>query len=180
MQVWIIQLEAEKILVCLPHLLIKRAQQHFRNLTVENLIITDLWVPHEELGGTHKSSPGGSVVKNPPANSGDSREVGLIPGSTKIPGSRKRQLTPVSSLENSMGWGAWWATVHGATKSQTRLSTHTIQYMWKEVSYLGHQNFNEKIVANFNNFPLIIHHLINLIQNIISPPQHTVSHWHTL
>ena len=122
MQVWIIQLEAEKILVCLPHLLIKRAQQHFRNLTVENLIITDLWVPHEELGGTHKSSPGGSVVKNPPANSGDSREVGLIPGSTKIPGSRKRQLTPVSSLENSMGWGAWWATVHGATKSQTRLS----------------------------------------------------------
>ena len=155
---------------CLPHLLIKKTQQHFRSLTVENLIITDLWVSREELGGTHKSSPGCSVVKNPPANSGNSREVGLIPESTKIPWSRKRQPTPVFSLENSMGWG-----VHGATKSQTRLSTHTIQYMWKEVSYLGHQNFNEKIVANFNNFPLIIHHLINLIQDIISPPHHTHS-----
>ena len=95
---------------CLPHLLIKETQQHFRSLTVENLIITDLWVSHEELGGTHKSSPGCSVVKNPPANSGDSREVGLIPGSTKIPWSRKRQPTPVFSLENSMGWG-----VHGIT-----------------------------------------------------------------
>ena len=29
-----------------------------------------------------------------------------------------------SCLENPMDGGAWWATVHGITKSQTRLSVH--------------------------------------------------------
>ena len=35
---------------------------------------------------------------------------------------RKWQPTPVSCLENPMDRGAWWTTVHGVTKSQTRLS----------------------------------------------------------
>ena len=40
--------------------------------------------------------PGGEVVKNPPANAGDSRDAGSTPGSGKMPWSRKRQLTLVS------------------------------------------------------------------------------------
>ena len=39
--------------------------------------------------------PGGSVVKNPPANIGDTGDAGLIPGSGKISWSRKWQPTPV-------------------------------------------------------------------------------------
>ena len=34
----------------------------------------------------------------------------------------KWQPTPVFFLENPMDGGAWWAVVHGVTKSQTRLS----------------------------------------------------------
>ena len=65
------------------------------------------------------SFPGGSVVKNPPAKAGD---AGLIPGSGRIPWRRKWQPTPVSLPGESHGRRAWWATVHGVPKSQTRLS----------------------------------------------------------
>ena len=39
--------------------------------------------------------PGGAVVKNLPANAGDARDTGLIPGSGRSPYRRKWQLTPV-------------------------------------------------------------------------------------
>ena len=57
--------------------------------------------------------PGGTVLKNPPANAGD-------PGS--ISGEGNGTLFQYSCLENSMDRGTWWATVYVATKSQTRLS----------------------------------------------------------
>ena len=44
----------------------------------------------------------------------------------KIPWRRIWQPTPVFLLENSLDRGVWWATVQGATRSQTRLSTHNI------------------------------------------------------
>ena len=54
---------------------------------------------------------------------------GFDPWVEKIPWNRKWHATPVFSLENSMERKAWWATVHGVTKSQTLLSmcahTHT-------------------------------------------------------
>ena len=50
---------------------------------------------------------------------------GFDPWVRKIPWNKKWHATPVFSLENSMERGAWWATVHGVTKSQTLLSTHT-------------------------------------------------------
>ena len=63
--------------------------------------------------------PGGSVVKNLPANAGD---TGLIPGSGRSPGEGNGNPLQYSCLENPMdGGGAWQATVHGVTKSQTRL-----------------------------------------------------------
>ena len=64
---------------------------------------------------------GGTVVKNLPANSGDLREVGLIPGSERFPGVGNGNPLQYSCLENFMDRGAWWATVHGVTKSQTWL-----------------------------------------------------------
>ena len=61
---------------------------------------------------------GGSVVKNTPANAGDAREVGLIPGSGRFPGVEYGNLPQYSCLENSMDRGAWQAIVHGVAKSQ--------------------------------------------------------------
>ena len=68
------------------------------------------------------------VVKNLPANTGDVREVGLISGLGRSPGEKHGNPVQYSCLENPMDAGAWWATVHGVTKSWTRLkrlSTHT-------------------------------------------------------
>ena len=66
--------------------------------------------------------PGGSMVKNPPANAGD---VGSIPGTGRSPGGGNGKPLQYSCLENPMDRGAWQATVPGVTKSKTRLSMHT-------------------------------------------------------
>ena len=56
---------------------------------------------------------GGSVVKNPPANAGDSRDPGLIPGRERWqPEEGNGNLLHYSCLGNSVDRGAWWATVH--------------------------------------------------------------------
>ena len=57
------------------------------------------------------------VVKNLPVNAGELREVGLIPGSGRSPGGGNGNPLQDSCLENPMDRGAWWATVHGITKS---------------------------------------------------------------
>ena len=53
--------------------------------------------------------PGGSVVKNPPSNAGDTGDVGLIPESGRFPGEANGNPLHYSCLENSMERGAWWA-----------------------------------------------------------------------
>ena len=67
-------------------------------------------------------SPGGSEVKASACNAGD---LGSIPGSGRSPGEGNGNLLQYSCLENPMDGGAWWATVHGVAKSQTRLSNFT-------------------------------------------------------
>ena len=59
--------------------------------------------------------PGGSVVKNPPANAGD---VGWIPGWGTLPGQGNGNPLQGSRLGNAMDRGAWRATVHRLPKSQ--------------------------------------------------------------
>ena len=61
------------------------------------------------------------VVKNPPANAGDLRDTGSIPGLERSPGGGNGNPLQYSCLENPMDRGAWWATIHGITKSQTGL-----------------------------------------------------------
>ena len=66
------------------------------------------------------------MVKNPPANAGDARDAGLIPGSGRSLGGGNGNSLQYSCLENSMGRGAWKATVHGVAESDTaELNTHT-------------------------------------------------------
>ena len=63
--------------------------------------------------------PSGSDGKESACNVGD---LGSVPGSGRSPGGEHGNPLQYSSLENSMDRGAWWATVHGVPKSQTRLS----------------------------------------------------------
>ena len=66
--------------------------------------------------------PGGSVVKNLPANAGDAADAGLIPVLGRSPGGGNGNPLWHLCLENPMDRGAWQATVHGVAKSQTRLN----------------------------------------------------------
>ena len=57
------------------------------------------------------------MVKNLPAKTGDIRDGGLIPGLGITPGGGNGNPLQYSLLENPMDRRAWWATVHGITKS---------------------------------------------------------------
>ena len=61
------------------------------------------------------------MVKSLPANAGDIRDAGLIPGLGRSPGERNGNPFQHSCLENPTDRGAWRATVHGVAKSQTQL-----------------------------------------------------------
>ena len=70
---------------------------------------------HEKQG-----LPGGTVVRNPPANERDARDSSLILGSGRSPREGDGNSLQYSCLENSMDRGVWWATLHGVACSQTR------------------------------------------------------------
>ena len=59
------------------------------------------------------------VVKNPAVNAGDSRGIGLIPGSARSPGGGSGYPLQYSCWENLMDRGAWLTTVHGVAKNWT-------------------------------------------------------------
>ena len=71
------------------------------------------------------ASPLAQTEKNPPANAGDLREMGSIPGLGRSHGEGNGNPLQYSCLKNSMDRGLWQATVHGVAKSQTQLNTHT-------------------------------------------------------
>ena len=67
------------------------------------------------------------MVKYPPANAEDLKDVGPIPGLRRSPEERNDNPFPYSCLENPMDIGAWQAAVNGVAKSQTQLNdTHSI------------------------------------------------------
>ena len=67
------------------------------------------------------------MVRNLPADAGDTRDAGSIPGLGKSPGEGNGNPPQYSCLENPMDRGAWWATVHQVTKNQTQLNIHAEQ-----------------------------------------------------
>ena len=70
---------------------------------------------------SHKEAQVVLVVKNPLASAGEAREVDLIPESGRSSGERHANPLQYSYLENPTDRGAWRATVHRVTKSQTQL-----------------------------------------------------------
>ena len=83
---------------------------------------------------THMGFPGGSVVKNPPANAGD---VGSIPGLGRSHGEGNGHPLQHSCLGNPMDRGAWGVTVHGVTKEFQRLVDKTT-YMCTSINRYTH------------------------------------------
>ena len=74
----------------------------------------------------HLASQMAIVVKNPPANAGDERDSGSIPGLRRPSGGGHGNPLQHSRLESPMHRGAWWATAHRVAKSQTRLNQHSM------------------------------------------------------
>ena len=65
------------------------------------------------------------VVKNPFPKEGDSRDMGFLPALERSPGGGHGNPLQYSCLKYLMDRGAWWATVHRVSKTQTRLSDFT-------------------------------------------------------
>ena len=63
--------------------------------------------------------PGGSVVKNLPANTGDARDTDSVRGSGRSPGGGNGNPLQYSCLENPMDRGPGQAAVHGIAESDT-------------------------------------------------------------
>ena len=68
------------------------------------------------------------MVKNLPANAGDTGDVGSIPGSGRSSGEGDGTPLQSSCLEDPMDRGAWRVIVHGVAKSQTRPSIQPLRY----------------------------------------------------
>ena len=100
------------------------------NMSVYNHALFLLLESNPVFGTLHSTIrvfPGGAVVKNPPANTGDARDAGSIPGSGRSLGVVNRNPLQYSCLGNFMERGAWTATVHGVTKSRAHSYTCRIQ-----------------------------------------------------
>ena len=69
--------------------------------------------------GPIRGFPGGTVVKNHPANAGNVKDMGLIPGLGRSPGVVNDNPLQYPSLEDSMDRGAWQTTVHRIAESDT-------------------------------------------------------------
>ena len=79
------------------------------------------------------------AVKNLPASPGDIRDTGSIPGSGRSPGGGHGNSLQYSCLENPMDRGAWWATVHRVTQSDTtEMTWHKAQNIYHVVCTSKH------------------------------------------
>ena len=64
------------------------------------------------------------MVKNPPANAGDSEDTGLIPGLGRSPRGGNGNTLHYYCQENLMDRGGWWDRGHRVKMSQMRLMMH--------------------------------------------------------
>ena len=80
------------------------------------------------------------VVRNPPVNPGDKRDMDSIPGLERCPGGGHGYPLQYSFLENPMDRGAWRAIVHEVTKSQTGLEWVSVQSPTGHIDYFCYQS----------------------------------------
>ena len=135
---------------------------HSNNQTAETHSWTGCcWLggPKEErLEGSHELSPSQNPMKShvPPSpllndrvrgfpggsegleSACNGRDLGLIRGSGRFPGEENGYPLQYSCPENSMDRGAWWATVHGVTKSRTQLTDTLAFHCQQQVTTKKH------------------------------------------
>ena len=96
------------------------------------------------------------MIKNLPVNSEDTGRAASIPGSGRYPGEGNGNPFQYSCLEYPTDRGAWWAAVHGVTKSQTGLSDLTTTMK----SYIMNTLNMLKILLNCN-FKYLWKYIVN-------------------
>ena len=100
-----------------------------------------------------RAFPGSSDGKASAYNAGD---PGSIPGSGRSPG--EGNGNQYSCLENPMDWGAWWATIHGVTKSRTWLSDFTsLHFTVMPNSSRGNDTFFKRTYASMPQLPGLLY-----------------------
>ena len=100
----------------------------------------------------------GSDGKASACNAGD---LDSIPGSGRSPGEGNGNPLQYSCLENPMDGGAWLATVHGVTKSQTRLSNFTSLHTVKDFGIVNKAEVDVSLELCFFNDPMDVGNLIS-------------------
>ena len=98
------------------------------------------------------------VIKNLPANAGDTGDMGSIPGLGRYPGGGNGHLFQYSCLENSMDRGAWQATVYGITESDMA-ERLTLQHYYALMGGSTIDFENKKVNFDFNSVKVAFHHL---------------------
>ena len=126
--------------------------------------------------GANRDFPGRLVVKNMPCQCGRCKRCEFDSWVGKIPWSRKWQPTPVFLPGDPMDRGAWWATVHGVTKSWTQLSNWAqhqgpdpaVLALEGEVLSTGPPGKSPKITLTQNNPCVKVTYLGHLALNLIA------------
>ena len=96
--------------------------QHLRCIIILKI---SLYLPYSSF----EASQVALVVKNLPANAGDVRNVGSLPGLGRSSGGRHDSPLQYFCLENPMNRGAWWTILHGVAMSQIQLKWfNTLQF----------------------------------------------------
>ena len=114
--------------------------------------------------------PYGTVVKNPPANSGDTRDFG------KIPWSRKWHPNPVFWARKCHGWRSLVGYSPGVTKSGTRLSTHTRCVSWRCMARWFWCTQGNDFHAKFSEHPSPHRHMMRILRAHSQPPRRAACH----
>ena len=127
--------------------------------------------------------PGGLDGREYAYNAGD---PGLIPGWGRSPGEGNGNPLQYSFLENPMDRGAWWATVHGVAKSQTRLSDFhslmaSVQALGLLVLYVVNKgNISFEMLKDLRTEELVEHspdkETRDLIQHLLVPGDNVKGH----
>ena len=103
------------------------------------LALWQIWGENTTAVPNLQGFPGGSVVKNPPANAEEAGDADSIPGLGRSPGGGHSNPLGCSCLENPMDRGDWWATVHRVSKNQIQLVTeHTHTHAHTHTRTWGH------------------------------------------
>ena len=96
------------------------AGKYYRNIAIDLNInmhpTSDAKILIKDIIDVYWASQMALVVKNSPANAGDIKDTGSVPGLRRSPGGKHGNPLQNSYLENSMDRGAWHAAVHGAQR----------------------------------------------------------------